>query len=174
MIEVLKAIYDVYVTCPYCEEVFRVNEGNPRTTKKYRPSVIEKHEIEMIKLDEKWRKKVDQARTHQRTIGVGSVIEKIAPIIPNYPLNPKDARYIGGIAPVDIMSLNGYSEDELESITFLEIKTGKRATLARMERNFRDVVKSGSVSYDILHYPVERILEYMQGAPIIHKTSRAG
>jgi len=159
MSEVLDIVYDLYVTCPFCDEIFRVNKGSPRTTEEYRPSLIEEQENVILELEEGWRKKVSQARDHQRTIGVGNVLEKIAPILPDYPLDPRDARYIGGIAPCDIMSLDGYADDAMKSLTFIEIKAGKTLRLSRAEQRFKKIIDDGEIYYDQLNFPIDKMLK---------------
>ena len=163
------ALYDLYVTCPDCGNVFRVEEGKPRTSEEYRPSFMEAQAELLSELEVNWKKKVQNARTHQRAIGVASALEHLTPLLPNYPGDLRDARFIGGFAPCDIMSLDGYAEGKMESLTFIEIKTGKTSRLTTTEKNFKEVIDEGHIAYDQMHIPFDDFIEFMKDAPIKHK-----
>jgi len=74
----------------------------------------------------------------------GKVSEHLAPYMPDFPYNPKDARFLG--TPVDLLVFDGMSDDDLREIVFLEIKTGG-ANLTTRERRVRDAVVAGRVSW---------------------------
>ena len=167
--ELLDAINEIYVTCPDCEKVFRVNEGNPGTAEQYEPTFMEEQEDLLANLDEEWAKKVSEARVHQRAIGVARALEQISPLLPGYPRDFRDARFIGGIAPCDILSLDGYAKGKTESLTFIEVKTGKTARLKKTERDFKKVIDDGEMYHEILHIPLDELVEYLKDAPVKHK-----
>jgi len=167
--ELLDAINEIYVTCPDCAKVFRVNEGNPRTTEQYEPTFMELQRVTIGELSTEWSKKVSDARVHQRAIGVAKALEQISPLLPGYPRDFRDARFIGGLAPCDIMSLDGYTAGKTESLTFIEVKTGERARLTNTERDFKAVIDNGEMYHEILHIPLDELIEYLEGAPVKHK-----
>jgi len=169
MMSILDAINDIYVTCPDCENVFRVDKGNPRTSEQYEPSFMEEQEKTIADLSQDWSKKVQAAREHQRAIGVANALEQISPLLPGYPRDFRDARFIGGLAPCDIMSLDGYAKGKTESLTFIEIKTGKTLRLKKTEKEFKEVIDDGQIYYETLHIPLDALIEYLKGAPIKHK-----
>ena len=155
--EIIDAINDIYVTCPDCVKVFRVNEGNPRTSEQYKPTFMSEQEVLLSSLSEEWSKKVQDARKHQRAIGVAKALEQISPLLPGYPKDFRDARFIGGLAPCDIMSLDGYTAGKTEAITFIEVKTGVRARLTATERDFKEAIEEGQLSHEILHIPLDSL-----------------
>ena len=155
--ELIDAINEIYVTCPDCAKVFRVNEGNPRTTEQYEPTFMEEQELLLANLSEEWSKNVEKARVHQRTIGVARALEQISPLLPGYPRDFRDARFIGGLAPCDILSLDGYTAGKTESLTFIEIKAGKTRRLSPTERDFKAVIDGGELSYEIFHIPLDKL-----------------
>ena len=167
--ELLDAINDIYVTCPDCVKVFRVNEGNPRTSEQYEPTFMDLQKRTIDELSIEWSKKVSEARVHQRAIGVAKALEQISPLLPGYPRDFRDARFIGGLAPCDILSLDGYTAGKTESLTFIEVKTGVRASLTRTEREFKEVIDKGEMYHEILHIPLDDLVKYLEGAPIKHK-----
>jgi predicted Holliday junction resolvase-like endonuclease len=67
----------------------------------------------------------------------GKVTEHLTPYMGIFPYNPKDVRFLG--SPVDLVVFDGLSEDALDQIVFLEIKTGA-SSLTTRERRVRDVV----------------------------------
>ena len=79
----------------------------------------------------------------QATI-VGQVHEQLLPILPGFPFSPKDVRFLG--SPVDLVVFDGLDAGQLQRIVFLEVKTGGAGLSAR-ERQLRDVVRAGKVSW---------------------------
>ena len=167
--ELIDAINDLYVDCPSCATTFRVDKGNPRTSEQYKPSFMELQAKTIDELSIEWTKKVSDARTHQRTIGIATALEQLAPLLPRYPRDFRDARFIGGLAPCDIMSLDGYAGGETKSLTFIEVKTGKTTRLKKTEKQFKEVIEKGNVSYETLHIPFDALTEYLKGAPVTYK-----
>lgn len=155
--ELFDAINDIYVDCLSCGTTFRVNEGNPRTSEQYKPTFMAEQEVVLSSINEKWAGDVQAARKHQRAIGVGKALEQIAPLLPGYPRDFRDARFIGGLAPCDFMSLDGYTAGKTEAITFIEVKTGVRARLTATERDFKEAIEEGQLSHEILHIPLDSL-----------------
>ena len=85
----------------------------------------------------------DAIARSQATIA-GLVHEQLLPILPDFPFNPKDVRFLG--SPVDLVVFDGLDSGALQRIVFIEVKTGG-AALSTRERQLRDVVKSGLVSW---------------------------
>jgi predicted Holliday junction resolvase-like endonuclease len=85
----------------------------------------------------------DAIMRSQATIA-GLVHEQLIPILPGFPFNPKDARFLG--SPVDLVIFDGLDAGELRQIVFIEVKTGS-AGLSRRERQLRDVVLAGRVTW---------------------------
>lgn len=87
------------------------------------------------------------AITRSRAVIVGKVTEHVAPWLPVFPYNPKDARFIG--SPIDMLVFDGCDEDNVQRIVFLEIKTSTSA-LSRRQRQVRDAVIAGRVEWQEL------------------------
>jgi predicted Holliday junction resolvase-like endonuclease len=79
----------------------------------------------------------------------GKVTEHLVPYFPNFPYNPKDARFLG--TPVDLIMFDGLSEESIENIIFIEVKTGNTANLSKRERAVRACIEKGKVSYKVIH-----------------------
>ncbi|MEM5815157.1 MAG: Holliday junction resolvase-like protein [Candidatus Aenigmatarchaeota archaeon] len=74
----------------------------------------------------------------------GKVSERLAPLLREFPYNPKDARWIGD--PIDLVVFDGLSEGKLRKIVFVEVKTGK-SNLNKNEREVREVLKKREVMW---------------------------
>ncbi|MDD5212802.1 MAG: Holliday junction resolvase-like protein [Candidatus Gracilibacteria bacterium] len=81
-----------------------------------------------------------------REVILGEVYEKVAPMLENFPYNHKDLTFVG--RGIDYIVFDGLAEGNLKNIVFLEIKSGK-STLNKNERDIRDIVEKGKVSYEI-------------------------
>lgn len=84
----------------------------------------------------------------QRSLAVttGKVFEQLVPYLPDFPFNPKDARFLG--SPVDFVVFDGLSDGggDVRRIVFVEVKTGD-AELSTRERRVRDAVRGGQVQW---------------------------
>jgi len=83
---------------------------------------------------------------------IGKVGEQLAPILilSNYGVNPKDLRFIG--TPIDYIVFKGLSDEKLEKIIFVEVKSGKIPSLTQRERRIREVIESRNIEYLLIHY----------------------
>lgn len=79
-----------------------------------------------------------------RSVINGQMIEQVAPFLPDFPCNPSDARFVG--KPVDFIAFKGLSDEEIEEIQFIEVKTGQ-STLSEREKQIKKAVKEGRVRY---------------------------
>jgi predicted Holliday junction resolvase-like endonuclease len=89
----------------------------------------------------RWRRRFLR---QSRAVTTGKVIEQLAPHMPGFPLNPRDARFLG--SPVDLVVFDGLEEGEVRRIVFVEIKTGG-AALSPRERLVREAVRERRVEW---------------------------
>jgi len=80
----------------------------------------------------------------------GQVSEQIAPWLPDFPVNPSDARFIG--KPVDFVAFDGADQGTVREIVFIEVKSG-RSALSQVERSVRDAILQGRVRW--VEYRIE-------------------
>lgn len=78
----------------------------------------------------------------------GRITEHLIPFFPNFPYNPRDARFLG--SPVDFVVFSGLSAGFLDEIVFVEVKSGRSASLSSRERMVRACVEKGRVRYHIM------------------------
>lgn len=105
---------------------------------------------------EGWRTREEEAIRsdavrRSESVTRGKITEHLVPFFPNFPFNPKDARFLG--SPVDLIVFDGLSDGEIREIVFAEIKTSRNPSLSRREREVRDCVRERRVSYTLLQVP---------------------
>src|SRR5258705_136050 len=93
------------------------------------------------------------AIARSKSVIVGKVTEHVAPWLPVFPYNPKDARFIG--SPVDMIVFDGADNDDIQRLIFLEVKTNT-AGLTTRQRQIRDAIKEHRVEWQQLSVPTEQ------------------
>jgi predicted Holliday junction resolvase-like endonuclease len=88
----------------------------------------------------------------QRSLAVtsGKVHEQLVAYLPDFPFNPKDARFLG--SPIDFVVFDGLSDGAVRQIVFVEVKTGA-ADLSGRERRVRDAVQGRLIRWYELRLP---------------------
>jgi predicted Holliday junction resolvase-like endonuclease len=81
-----------------------------------------------------------------RAVTIGKVAEHLAPIIPEFSYNLKDARFIG--TPVDFIVFDGLDEGNLRRIILAEVKTGA-ANLTDRERKIQNAVLKKLIEFQV-------------------------
>ena len=82
----------------------------------------------------------------------GRISEQMAPLLPEFPYSPADARFIGN--PIDFVVFDGYTKVKDEggdsiSIVLVEVKKGK-GKLTREESLIKRAVEEGRVSWQTI------------------------
>jgi predicted Holliday junction resolvase-like endonuclease len=80
-----------------------------------------------------------------RAVLGGLVSEQMAPLLPGFPFDPGDCRFIG--KPVDFLVFKGMNRKAISEVIFLEVKSGSGRTLNEQEKRLRDVIKAGKVRW---------------------------
>jgi predicted Holliday junction resolvase-like endonuclease len=101
----------------------------------------EKAEWESHKLEEIVKSRLKQSRA---VLG-GLVSEQMAPLLPGFPFDPGDCRFVG--KPVDFIVFKGMNEKNISEVIFLEVKSGVSKALNDQEKKLRDAVRTGKVSW---------------------------
>lgn len=100
--------------------------------------------------DAEWRgrklESIVKARLKQsRAVLGGLSSEQIAPMIPGFPYDPGDCRFVG--KPVDFIVFCGMNRQQIAEVVFLEVKSGTARTLNEQEKKLRDVIQAGKVRW---------------------------
>lgn len=107
-----------------------------------------KNDLERWK-DEHTRAIRDDSVSRSRSVLKGKIAEQMAPVMPDFPYSPTDARFIG--SPVDFVVFDGYTEAKDNEgsdigIVLVEIKKGK-SRLTRTESLVRKAAEAGRISW---------------------------
>jgi predicted Holliday junction resolvase-like endonuclease len=101
----------------------------------------ERAEWEAHKIEEIVKARLKQSRA---VLG-GLVSEQMAPLLPGFPFDPGDCRFIG--KPVDFLVFNGMNQKNISEVIFLEVKSGASKNLNDQEKRLRDAVLAGRVRW---------------------------
>lgn len=101
-----------------------------------------------------------------KAVITGKVTEHLIPYFPDFNYNPKDARFIG--SPIDIIVFDGLSDGEVREIVFIEVKTGKTASLSVRERQVRNCILNKNVMWRKIHHEDEKTNTKRNISPYIY------
>jgi predicted Holliday junction resolvase-like endonuclease len=80
-----------------------------------------------------------------RAVLGGLISEQMAPLLPGFPFDPGDCRFIG--KPVDFLVFKGMNEKNISEVIFLEVKSGASKNLNDQEKKLREAVQAGRVRW---------------------------
>jgi predicted Holliday junction resolvase-like endonuclease len=86
-----------------------------------------------------------------RAVIGGLVSEQMAPLLPDFPFDPGDCRFVG--KPVDFIVFRGMNEKNITEVIFLEVKSGTGKNLNGQEKRLRDAVRAGRVRWEEFDVP---------------------
>lgn len=134
-------------------EKWRTEELNRIETRKEQEVLNRAEEIAKNQFNA-WRqaeeKKIRQdAVAKSQAVTKGKVTEHLLPYFPSFNYHPKDVRFLG--SPIDLVVFDGLSEESLDQIVLIEVKTGN-SQLSKREKMVRDCVERGDVTYEILRH----------------------
>lgn len=144
---------DLYAECP-CGAEFKLSElilfdG----TQPFPPEVVEiqeKYEEELQKRDASLEKNMklttEKAIITTRSVNIGKNFEKVLPLMEEFRWQLPDCRFLGD--PIDLLTFNGLTENKIESISFIEVKSGK-ARLNKNQKLVKDAVEDNRVRYRV-------------------------
>ena len=129
-----------------------------------RISVIEekaKNDLERWKLECTNDIRKDSVNRSRSTLK-GRISEQMAPLLPEFPFSPADARFIGN--PIDFVVFDGYTKVKDEkgdaiSVVLVEVKKGK-GKLSREETLIKRAVEEGRVSWRTIFLKDEEMGEF--------------
>ncbi len=105
----------------------------------------EKAKVIAMESIEKARKEAVQ---QSKAVITGKVYEQLAPYMPNFKHNPKEARFIG--SPIDYVVFDGLENNDVKAIYFVEIKSGK-SSLTNREESIKKAIEKKSVYFETIY-----------------------
>jgi predicted Holliday junction resolvase-like endonuclease len=98
-------------------------------------------EWETHKLEDIVKTRLKQSRA---VLG-GLISEQMAPLLPGFPFDPGDCRFVG--KPIDFIVFKGMNEKDISEVIFLEVKSGAAKQLNDQEKRLRDAIQAGRVRW---------------------------
>ena len=92
------------------------------------------------------KREKNEALKKSRSILKGQIFEELSPIIPSFPVNPKELRFLG--SPIDYVAFvaNKDNDESIEEIVFIEVKTGT-SNLSPIEVSIKEAIKKKKVRF---------------------------
>ena len=97
-------------------------------------------------LDQRIANAVEHSRRTSSGSRFGRIAEQVAPFFPQFPYDPRDARFVGG--PIDFVVFDGLCDHELAQVVFVEVKSGKKKGLSGRQEAVRECVERGRVRFE--------------------------
>lgn len=144
---------DLYAECP-CGGEFRLSDlilfdG----TKPFPDEVLEaqeRYEKELhdreAKLEKSKKLATEKATITTRSVNIGKNLEKVLPVMEDFKWQMPDCRFLGD--PIDLLTFNGLSNNNIDSISFIEVKSGK-ARLNAHQKQVKEAVEDQRVKYKV-------------------------
>ncbi|MFA4819954.1 MAG: Holliday junction resolvase-like protein [Candidatus Aenigmatarchaeota archaeon] len=144
----------LYAECT-CGEEFKLSEAFLFDGTKTFPSkaieiqktlneALEKR-LEDLKKREKLATKKAEITT--KSVNVGKNLEKVLPTMRDFKWELPDSRFLGD--PIDLITFNGLSAGKVNSINFIEVKSGN-ARLNEHQKSIKDAIEGKRVSYKVI------------------------
>lgn len=147
----------LYAECPSCNESFKMGEAflfdgtKPFPTEALVVRTRMLNGFEQQKKDfEKRRKSLIDTKKSEigaRAVNIGQKMEVFFPILKDFKLALPDCRFLG--EPIDMITFNGCSNNKIESMSFIEVKTGT-ARLNEHQKAVKDAVNDKKVSFKVV------------------------
>lgn len=160
VLDELRRARRVYAECPQCSEEFSLARADLfDVTKPLSARGLEHLQLLQAALvddkaafDAMKMKAEETSRLGAQRVGIGKMVEKIAPSLPGFPLTAADCRSL--LEPIDYIAFPGLTATGLvESLLFVDVKSGQ-ARLTKVQRAVRSLVERGTVSL-VLTEPAE-------------------
>ncbi|MEK6910587.1 MAG: Holliday junction resolvase-like protein [Nanoarchaeota archaeon] len=85
------------------------------------------------------------AENTAKSVNVGKLLEKVFPTMSDFEWELSDCRFLG--EPIDLIIFHGLTAGKVESIRFLEVKSGK-AKLNEHQKQVKEAIENNKVRYE--------------------------
>ncbi len=144
---------NLYAECP-CSGEFKLSQATLFDgTKPFPPEALEiqnklKEELTASEEELKKRRKLatEKALITTKAVNIGKNFEKVLPTMKDFKWELPDSRFLGD--PIDLIIFNGLSLGKVNSINFIEVKSGN-AKLNEHQKSIKDAIEDKKVSYKV-------------------------
>ncbi|MEM2112334.1 MAG: Holliday junction resolvase-like protein [Candidatus Bathyarchaeia archaeon] len=149
LIDYLKAQSEIYCECPFCKELFRLNEARLTFGKRAKKDLLDRIRSMREDFELKLLQEREDAKKRSRAVSKGLMLEHICPYLPSFAHHPRDARFLGD--PIDFVVFNGlFPKREVTELTIAEVKSGG-AQLNEVEKSIEKTIRKGRVNFEVIH-----------------------
>jgi predicted Holliday junction resolvase-like endonuclease len=153
LIRKLKAS-NLYAECP-CGEEFKLSESIlfdgtkpfPAAALQVKQGLIE----ELKNRDREFKRRkglaTEKAEITTRAVNIGKNLEKALPTMRDFKWVVPDSKSLGD--PIDLMVFNGLSVGNVNSLSFVEVKSGN-ASLSKRQKSIQNAIEDHKVSYKVI------------------------
>jgi len=145
---------NLYAECP-CGEEFKLSEAilfdgtKPFPEEALQTQKRFNDELENREMDLEKKKKLatEKAEITTRAVNIGKNLERALPTMKDFKWVVPDSKFLGD--PIDLMVFNGLSMGNVNSLSFVEVKSGA-ASLNKRQKSIRDAIEDHRVSYKVI------------------------
>lgn len=149
-LEDLKRSKGLRICCPHCDDSFPVAQAQLFDATRRLPGFAAEHlageraalSDERRDLREERKALEHRSFTGAATSGVGQLLEMVTASLPGLPVKAADCRAL--LKPIDYIAFEGASRGAVESIRFIEVKTGDQR-LSPVQRSIRAAIEADRV-----------------------------
>ena len=153
IIESLK-VSELYGGCSRCSEEFKLSKailfdglGKFPVEALQKKQEMEEALINWAKeLDIKKKRATEGAQKTATAVGLGKNLEKVLPTLKDFNLLLSDCRFLGD--PIDLLVLNGITVNKVNSIVFMEVKSGE-ARLNAHQKAIKQAIEDKDISFKV-------------------------
>lgn len=145
---------NLFAECPLCNGEFNLSQSILFDGTKTFPTEAldaQKRHLEELQERKDKLKKMEKSATEgaentSKAVNVGKNLEKVLPTMRDFKWELPDCRFLGD--PIDLITFNGLSMGKVDSLNFIEVKSGN-AKLNHRQRSIRDAIEDKKVSYKV-------------------------
>ncbi len=145
----------LYGTCPNCRKpsklsefvMFSVTEEFPEEGKKSKAAYEELFENKTTDFQTQIKRATEGAEKTSKAVGFGKTIEKMIHLHKKFNIPLEDCRFLA--EPLDVIVFNGAAANNVDHITFMEIKSGN-ARLNKHQNMIKKAIKKNNVKVEAI------------------------
>ena len=145
----------LYGTCPNCRKpsklsefvMFPVTEEFPEEGKKSKAAYEELFENKTTDFQTQVKRATEGAEKTSKAVGFGKTIEKMIHLHKKFNIPLEDCRFLA--EPLDVIVFNGAAANNVDHITFMEIKSGN-ARLNKHQNMIKKAIKKNNVKVEAI------------------------
>ena len=144
----------LFAECP-CGEEFKLSEAIlfdgtktcPECALEAKTELFNNLEERENKLAKKISQVADKTAITTKATNLGNFLEVALPNVEDFKWVVPDSKFLG--KPIDLLVFNGLSKGNVDSLSFVEVKSGKTHRLSDNEQSVKDAVNAHKVSYKV-------------------------